>query len=255
MWSKENQPSPRRPLHPLRLTCRARRIFKLAHLIRLKISRKIVRSMLPLSMSYEDCHENAQEEAAKMLGTCSLATEFKWHRHSCLCAVAKPRTRRMANAAASLSAKFLIANARLENPATTRKQSIGIESNRERIEVSGVARFSRHSSLGCLHCFSNRDTAIRISPNPYYYSEFEISNRDKMRVCGSDFSASAFTSPTPNSSRKLTTPHHAPILVLPPKENHHGKSRHTERRPHTHRKIYGRTLAPHRHRAWRKSRC
>ena len=133
-------------------------------------------------MSYEHCHENAKEEAAKMLGTCSLATEFKWHRHSCLYAVAKPRTRRMANAAASLSAKTLIANARLENPATTRKQSLGIESNRERIEVSGVARFSRHSSLGCLHCFSNRDTAIRISPNPYNYSEFETSNRDKMRV-------------------------------------------------------------------------
>jgi hypothetical protein len=133
-------------------------------------------------MSYEHCHENAQEEAAKMLGTCSLATEFNWHRHSCLCAVAKSRTRRMANAAASLSAKTLIANARLENPATTRKQSIGIESNRERIEVSGVARFSRHSSLGCLHCFSNRDTAIRIFPNPYRYSEFEISNRDKMTV-------------------------------------------------------------------------
>jgi hypothetical protein len=98
-------------------------------------------------MSYEHCHENAQEEGAKMLGTCSLATEFKWHRHSCLCAVAKPRTRRMANAAASLSAKTLIANARLENPATTRKQSIGIESNRERIEVSGVARFSRRLAV------------------------------------------------------------------------------------------------------------
>ena len=134
-----------------------------------------------------------------MLVTCSLATEFKWHRparrggHSCLprsgsqplkglCAVAKPSTPRMANAAASLSAKTLIANARLETPATTRKQSIRIESNRERIEVSRAARFSRHSSLATHHHFSNRDTAIRISPNPYHYSEFEISNRDKMRV-------------------------------------------------------------------------
>jgi hypothetical protein len=49
-------------------------------------------------MSYEHCHENAQEEVAKVLirplrpplllsappviGSCSLATEFKWHRRS-----------------------------------------------------------------------------------------------------------------------------------------------------------------------------
>jgi hypothetical protein len=115
-------------------------------------------------MSYEHYHENAQEETAKMLVTCSPATEFKWPArrggHSCLpksgsqpptglCAVAKPRTPQMANAAISLSAKTLIANARLENPATTRKQSIGIESNRERIEISRVCAFlvTRHSPL------------------------------------------------------------------------------------------------------------
>jgi len=201
-----------------------------------------------------------------MLGTCSLAPEFKWHRHSCLCAVAKPRTRRMANAAASLSAKIpwppwrLIANLELKLRLTHRKISpLGI-SNRKYFAISNRTWVPRpqpacHPSPITHHCFSNRDTAIRISPNPYHYSEFEISNRDKMRFCGSDFSASAFASPTPNSSPKLTTPHHAPILVLPPKENHHGKSRHTERRPHSHRKVHGRTLAAHRARAWRKSRC
>jgi len=71
-------------------------------------------------MSYKHYHENAQEETAKMLVTCSPATEFKWPArrggHSCLpksgsqpptglCAVAKPRTPQMANAAISLSAK------------------------------------------------------------------------------------------------------------------------------------------------------
>ena len=74
----------------------------------------------------------------------------QWHRQSCLprgtkglCAVARSRTRRMANAAISLSTKLRIIN-------------------RDAI--------------------SNRDTAIRISPNPHHYSQFEISNRDKMRV-------------------------------------------------------------------------
>ena len=46
----------------------------------------------------------------------------------------------------------------------------------------------------------------------------------------------------PNPTRKLTPPQRAPILILPPKENRHGKSRHTERRPNPYRKIYGRTL-------------
>src|ERR1700720_405850 len=46
----------------------------------------------------------------------------------------------------------------------------------------------------------------------------------------------------PNPSRKLTPPQRTPILILPPKENRHGKPRHTKRRPHPHRKIYGRTL-------------
>jgi hypothetical protein len=57
--------------------------------------------MLPLSMSYEHCQENALYEVAKMVngprlaplrllvppvtGNFSLASEFNWHRHSCLC--------------------------------------------------------------------------------------------------------------------------------------------------------------------------
>jgi hypothetical protein len=157
-------------------------------------------------MSYEHCHENAREEAAKMLGTCSLATEFKWHRHSCLCAVAKLRTRRMANAAASLSAKIpwppwlLIANLELKLRLTHRKISpLGI-SNRKYFAISNrtwVPRPQRacHPSPITHHCFSNRDTAIRISPNPYHYSEFEISNRDKMTVLRIGFFRLGFHKP------------------------------------------------------------
>jgi hypothetical protein len=41
------------------------------------------------------------------------ARRFRWHRHSCLCAVAKPIIQRIADAALSLPSKFLIANPRL----------------------------------------------------------------------------------------------------------------------------------------------
>jgi hypothetical protein len=41
------------------------------------------------------------------------AEGVQWHRHSCLCAVAKPITKRIAEAALTLPSKFLIANPRL----------------------------------------------------------------------------------------------------------------------------------------------
>jgi hypothetical protein len=41
------------------------------------------------------------------------ARGFQWHRHSCLCAVAKPITQQIAEATLSLPSKILIANPRL----------------------------------------------------------------------------------------------------------------------------------------------
>jgi hypothetical protein len=41
------------------------------------------------------------------------ARRFLWHRHSCLCAVAKPIIQRIAEATVSLPSEFLIANPRL----------------------------------------------------------------------------------------------------------------------------------------------
>jgi hypothetical protein len=41
------------------------------------------------------------------------AESFQWHRHSCLCAVAKPITQQLAEATLSLPSKILIANPRL----------------------------------------------------------------------------------------------------------------------------------------------
>ena len=53
---------------------------------------------------------------SSLKGDSSLARDarrFQWHRHSCLCAVAKPITQRIAEATLSLPSQFLIANPRL----------------------------------------------------------------------------------------------------------------------------------------------
>ena len=50
-------------------------------------------------------------EAASILAR--DARRFRWHRHSCQCAVAKPIIQRIAEATLSLPSKFLIANPRL----------------------------------------------------------------------------------------------------------------------------------------------
>ena len=108
----------------------------------------------------------------------------QWHRHSCLCAVAKPRAQRLAKAAASLSA-----------------------------EIRSVNR----------DAISNRDTAIRISSNPYHYSEFEISNRDKMRVLRRalfSLAKSRLSQATPYSEFRAQIDPAAPraYTCIPPKE-------------------------------------
>jgi hypothetical protein len=99
----------------------------------------------------------------------------------------------MAHAAASLSAKIpwpplrLIANLELKLRLTHRKISLLRISNRKKTRVLRAPwRIAASLSPGIRivnrHSISNRDIAIRISPKPYHYSEFEISNRDKMRV-------------------------------------------------------------------------
>jgi len=104
----------------------------------------------------------------------------------------------------SRSAEFLIANARLEFTVSHSKQGPLKIYNRERIAISN-----------------------RIQPP---------------RLRRGHHSSLITRHCLPNPTRKLTPPQRAPILILPPKENRHGKSRHTERRPNPYRKIYGRTL-------------
>jgi hypothetical protein len=76
--------------------------------------------------------------------------EVQWHRHSCLCAVAKPIIQRIAEATLSLPSKFLIANPRL----TLRVNAIRIcelkISNRKYFAVfhsrpSGSSTFEPHA--------------------------------------------------------------------------------------------------------------
>ena len=64
-----------------------------------------------------------------------LARRSQWHRHSCPCAFAKSMTPRMAYAALSAAADFLIANARLEFNVSYSKQNLLKISNRERIAI------------------------------------------------------------------------------------------------------------------------
>jgi len=104
-----------------------------------------------------------------------------------------------------LATEILIANARLEFAVSHSKEGLLKISNRERIAIS------------------NRIQPPR--PRPAYHSSLIT------RHC------------LPNPACKLTPPQRTPILILPPKENRHGKPRHTERRPNPYRKIYGRTLA------------
>src|SRR6266404_4644201 len=68
-------------------------------------------------------------------GHSGLAGRSQWHRHSCPCAFAKSMTPRMAYAALSAAADFLIANARLEFNVSHSKQNLLKISNRERIAI------------------------------------------------------------------------------------------------------------------------
>ena len=70
----------------------------------------------------------------------AISLSTKWHRHSCLCVLARPGTR-PTEAVTSLPSSFqnLIETPRLEFPATTTKLSALLISNRDRIGTFIVA--------------------------------------------------------------------------------------------------------------------
>jgi hypothetical protein len=110
----------------------------------------------------------------------SDARRVQWHRHSCLCAVAKPITQQIAEATLSLPSKILIANPRLTlrvSPIRICKLKI---SNRKFPAISHrTLPGSDPLSAVTSHRTSNRDTAIRNRNKPYPFSPFQFSNRDK----------------------------------------------------------------------------
>src|ERR1700751_1255691 len=102
--------------------------------------------------------------------------------------------------ALSPATSFLIANLELEFELSYRKLSPPRISNRKYFAILNRTWLPHpthacHSSQFAPNCNSNRDTAIRISPNPYHYSEFEISNRDKMTVLRIGFFRLGFHKP------------------------------------------------------------
>jgi len=59
----------------------------------------------------------------------------QWHRHSCLCVFAEPKTRRIAHTVASLATEILIANPRLKFELSCTKESLLEISNRKYIAI------------------------------------------------------------------------------------------------------------------------
>ena len=113
------------------------------------------------------------------------AGRVQWHRHSCLCAVAKPITQQIAEATLSLPSKFLIANPRLTlrvNPIRICKLKI---SNRKFSAISHRAQpafdlfslFNRHSLLVTALLIETPRLEIAISPVVSAASNFLIETK------------------------------------------------------------------------------
>jgi hypothetical protein len=112
------------------------------------------------------------------------ARGVQWHRHSCLCAVAKPIVQQIAEATLSLPSKILIANPRL----TLRVDPIRISNlkipNRKFSTILRSAFRIRSlfdpqgSGFGSLI----ENARLRSSLTPSRISQLEISNRERMAM-------------------------------------------------------------------------
>ena len=112
----------------------------------------------------------------------------QWHRHSCLCEFAAPRTRRLAPLATSHRAKFLIANPRLTFSASPTKQSTDLKSNRERI---AIFHLNRQNKIPAHVTRSNRYIRhFKTSLNSPRITTYAFSNRYKIVISGILASAS-----------------------------------------------------------------
>jgi hypothetical protein len=130
-------------------------------------------------------------EAASILAR--DARRFQWHRHSCLCAVAKPITQRIAEATLSLPCKFLIANPELEFTLSPIKISDLKISNRkfstifQRAQPTShqVSLITSHLSLAPALLIETLRLKVPISPILSAASDFLIETKTAFSVIAS----------------------------------------------------------------------
>jgi hypothetical protein len=134
-------------------------------------------------------------------GYLRLARRTQWHRHSCLCAFADARIRRMADPAASLVREIpgprwrLIANLELEFHLTQRKLSPLRIPNRKFLTIFQLLAhplplaqphprkpfFTNHQSRAICHQFLIHGSAIKTQRNRFKNNSLRISNRRQNR--------------------------------------------------------------------------
>ena len=133
------------------------------------------------------------------------ARRFQWHRHSCLCAVAKPTTQQIAEATLSLPSQILIANPRLTLRINDRKTSPLKISNRKfstifRPEFSLFSSFKPPAS-SLQNLIETPRLKITINPILSSFSNFLIET--KCDVCILDALAGAAFSVIPSPKTRI----------------------------------------------------
>src|ERR1700741_2431100 len=99
------------------------------------------------------------------------AASIQWHRHSCLCAVAKPSAQQVATAVLLLPLKFLIAN---DDPSR-----IVILSEQRGSKIPSCLPLQSAPAELTSSRFLIDGTAIKIHDNTHHFSLLRISNRQQ----------------------------------------------------------------------------
>ena len=111
----------------------------------------------------------------------------QWHRHSCLCVFAEPKTRRIAHTVASLAIEILIANPRLEFELSCTKEGLLEISNREYIAIFYFATtdqptFSNFQELTARPQILIANARLEFRLNHRKDSPLKISNRERIAI-------------------------------------------------------------------------
>jgi len=120
----------------------------------------------------------------------------QWHRHSCLCVFAEPKTRRIAHTVASLAIEILIANPRLEFELSCTKESLLEIPNRKYIAIFYFATtdqptFSNFQELTSRPQILIANARLEFSVNHTKDSPLKIPNRERIAILHPSFRALA----------------------------------------------------------------